>query len=448
MNKNYTEKELYEFCKEEKFNQESIINFCRINGIDLGKLIKKVSNYSRYTIHNNKLTQIEDEELFFIEGKEIALLIKKYKKFIDDRAIEIREISFKGMKKRIKEALLQYFIEVNFNKKEIEKKFLNWNLDFNENVEMIARYTINEKDNEIWNKEKITQCFSSLTNKKIETIDELLQNVLKTENENDYISIIENSIQIISIKRIYAFLNKYLPEDREKIEINLKEKLKVYDNRKSKQPINKNEKQKMYLEIARKAIRNYIEQDILPKQNELNSYLNIIKEYDKDLFKRYIEKIEIAKQRNYYILYSVSIKIIDGIKNGITENDYTRPFDLLDYYSITNLDKRIILRFLKDKFPNDVSYFLNFIRKYPNTSILDEKKIQYICDNDEYIRNQFDENGKRIVNPRTNITRDEKILILNYLKENNIPLYDTLYFIALKRYLNGNLILEENTKNI
>ncbi len=80
--------------------------------------------------------------------------------------------------------------------------------------------------------------------------------------------------------------------------------------------------------------------------------------------------------------------------------------------------------------------------------ILDEKKIQYICDNDEYIRNQFDENGKRIVDPRTNITRDEKILILNYLKKNNIPLYDTLYFIALKRYLNGNLILEENTKNI
>ncbi len=44
------------------------------------------------------------------------------------------------------------------------------------------------------------------------------------------------------------------------------------------------------------------------------------------------------------------------------------------------------------------------------------------------------------------VTKDEKLSTMEYLKRNNIPLYYTVYNVALRKFLNGNLVVKEEDK--
>ena len=59
---------------------------------------------------------------------------------------------------------------------------------------------------------------------------------------------------------------------------------------------------------------------------------------------------------------------------------------------------------------------------------------------------EFDKNNKPIIGTGRLIKTEEKQAVINYLKENNIPLYYDCYNIALKRYIHGNLVYNEVTK--
>lgn len=42
------------------------------------------------------------------------------------------------------------------------------------------------------------------------------------------------------------------------------------------------------------------------------------------------------------------------------------------------------------------------------------------------------------------VTKEEKLKVINFLKDKEIPLYTKVYKQALKRYVNGDLILEDD----
>ena len=179
---------------------------------------------------------------------------------------------------------------------------------------------------------------------------------------------------------------------------------------------------------------------------KFKNILSFIKLEDKELYNLYEQKALSIKQKNYRNMTSICKEIIDYINNGILENGAVRSFDLLDYYHITKCDRTTILKILKETSPKDVKIYGAFLRRYQNSKLLNESQVEEILNSKQTIGIEFDKNNNPILGTGYIVTQEEKENIFNYLKENNIPLYDDVYNIALKRYLNKNLIIK--TKNI
>ena len=173
--------------------------------------------------------------------------------------------------------------------------------------------------------------------------------------------------------------------------------------------------------------------------NTFNLYLDIIKENNKDLYNQYIYKCTTNKHRNFIFMLSIARTIINYLKNGIKENGNIREFNLLDYYLLTNINPNTILDVL-NKYEKDDAYLFNlFIEKYKDSKLLTTIDIKNILNEKDYIYSYINKDDISILN--TEISRKDTLIVLDYLKEHNIPLFDVIYKIALKKYLNEKLIL-------
>lgn len=457
-------KEIYTICKDLDFDTKKIKDFCIKKNIDYIEFENGARYYSKNYLSRKIIDFSENEMKFTYESTNLYSIIQKYKKFIIGRNIIFRyTYPIYEIYDTLKKELLKLFISFNFDKKKIEELLLKFGLDFQKHVEIVARYIINQ-DNKAFlygNIDELLKSIRPLTNKSLEPIPVFYQKLLEAKTREDIVWVIENSIQNPENQRIYDFALKYHKNEFEKVEKDIKNKLVIYNEykkEKRKQELKQKNKNENSFEEAINTIKLFINSEFESVEdfcneyniniNKFKTYINTVKEQDSNLYNLYIKKTTLIKQKNYAIIISICKNIIDNIKNGVSENGEIRPFDLLDYYRTTTYDRTTILKVLKDVAPPDAKLFITFLRKYPNSILLDSRKIKEILNSKQVIGIEFDKDGKPIVGSGHEITIEEKEYVINYLKDNNIPLYDDVYNIALRRYINGNLVLEKDNVKV
>lgn len=147
-------------------------------------------------------------------------------------------------------------------------------------------------------------------------------------------------------------------------------------------------------------------------------------------------------------------KIIDNIENGVvTPDGNIRPYDILDYYQNEYINKENDIYKNINIIRNDISKeqvikFKRFIDKNPVGERLDHFTIKNIFSTNDEVNVKRDESGKLIPGTGRIITPTEKKEIFDYILENNLPLTSKIYSLALKRYLNNELVFEEKTHKL
>ena len=106
---------------------------------------------------------------------------------------------------------------------------------------------------------------------------------------------------------------------------------------------------------------------------------------------------------------------------------------MLDYYLKIKLSPDYLLRLIRKKLTTEeYVLFRSFIARYKN---------------DKGLNIHDTINSKHIINNKE-VTFDEKWQAINYLKENGMPVTNSLYYSVLRRLLNDSLYPHNDKKNI
>lgn len=161
--------------------------------------------------------------------------------------------------------------------------------------------------------------------------------------------------------------------------------------------------------------------------DEFDKVLKYIESHDYKLAKMCRAKIKEDKKKEIQ-------KIARMIKNGIKTKNGIREFDLLDYYLNTYVSFGVIRNVINEiEFSKEELESLRvFLKKYMYTKFIVKEtiykeRVTVLLNNLPYV-----------------ITKEDKDIVFEFLEENNIPLSDKTYIIALRRYLNNEL-LEQKT---
>ena len=264
-------------------------------------------------------------------------------------------------------------------------------------------------------------------------------NVLVNKNEkiNSYIKDQCDDLSVEEKRQIYILLNKKI--DMYKV---------IKENIRNK---NKESIKEELLTKARNLILDYI--------NNKYSYVSI-SEYCKDNnvdyseFSNRLKQLSESKNKDDVVLYNlfkekfdkdrkngstnnynIAKTISDYIINGIVTENGVREFDLLDYYSLSNVNLRNILaeskQFLSKenivKFSKIVSSNERLKKSILTSKNSLNSNIEFDC--------KKDKDGFPIPGTGRRITDDEKLLIVNTFEKYNIPMH--LYNVAIDRIKNG-----------
>lgn len=298
-------------------------------------------------------------------------------------------------------------------------------------------------------------------------------------NPANYVAVINDIMTAKSDKEVIDILNSYDVEiGYLKSRINtylvyynvhnysmeqIKSKIDIYmdylkNQRVENKEIQKQEKHQLYIEenldLARETINQYLNGDYEKigdfcissgvEIKRFEEYVEIIKENDEELYNKYIEQRDNIQSRRFAILVAKCKKIIELIKNGVEENGKKRDFDLVDYYRITALNFDELLNIIKSRIDaTDYRVLKTFIAKNQNDKEMTPFDISNLYNTKTVVGVQFD--AKRNIIPGTGreITKEEKQSIIMYLKKNNIRLTNKTYNIIYKRWLSGDLVINE-----
>ena len=166
---------------------------------------------------------------------------------------------------------------------------------------------------------------------------------------------------------------------------------------------------------------------------EFDKYLTVLEKDNNKLYLKIKDKLNNLKKQRYAVLNNKVSFIVDSIINGIKkEDDSIREFEILDYFLNTKLDFKDFINIYNDKDSNTLKALKTFFAKNKLTSKINinqelSGKTIFMINNNPY-----------------EVTKEEKLKVINFLKDKEIPLYTKLYKQALKRYVNGDLILEDD----
>lgn len=166
---------------------------------------------------------------------------------------------------------------------------------------------------------------------------------------------------------------------------------------------------------------------------EFNKYLSVLEKDNNKLYLKIKDKLNNLKKQRYAVLNHKVSFIVDSIINGIKkEDDSIREFEILDYFLNTKLDFKDFINIYNDKDSNTLKALKTFFAKNKLTSKINinqelSGKTIFMINNNPY-----------------EVTKEEKLKVINFLKDKEIPLYTKVYKQALKRYVNGDLILEDD----
>ncbi len=283
----------------------------------------------------------------------------------------------------------------------------------------------------------------------------------KLEETNDRKEIIEiiknNNDKFLTIEYINYFISVYritlTKDDKDKLKNSILDKIK---NAKKSLKEEKENNKIMIEEITLKSAFDNIDFKLFLNdnisnindfcslmnitRNELNKCFTLLKDVDNELYFKINEKMRNLQGQRYAVLINKVNSIADNIINGIElEDGRKRNFEILDYFLSTKLDF------------ND---FINLYNKNRNIDIESLRAIKTFFAKNK-LTNKL--NIKQELNGTTifmiddspyEVSKEEKQAVLNYLRFKDIPLYIKVYKQALKKYVNGDLILEDGKKYV
>ena len=292
----------------------------------------------------------------------------------------------------------------------------------------------------------------------------LYNKLLSAEAEEQVEQFIEESgINPFNLRRhLFDYITVYCNGSNE-IEHILSNKIDLYmkslsEQEKEKRRIEKELQYKDYvdknIDDARLMITNFIEGNYYSindyclkyniKKEKFDEYLKLIEENDIELYNKYSAKQEFKRNQRYAKLCEKNKKIVELIKNGIEEDGKIREFDLLDYYNNTKSSLNDFMTSLNGLLTTEEYRIIKtFISKNQNDKGLTPFNINQLYNTKTVVGVNFDEKGKIIEGSGREITKEEKQNIISYLNSRQIPITKITYNIAFRRWLSGNLNIEE-----
>ena len=184
-------------------------------------------------------------------------------------------------------------------------------------------------------------------------------------------------------------------------------------------------------------IERFCEKNNLEK-GSFERNVTLVAELDVDLYALYKAKTEQIKKQKYMNLVGSLNRVIEGLKNGIEENGIARPFDLIDYFMITRISLKEILRLSQELVPSaEYRLLKRFCEQNVNGMTENLSVISRIMSERVIINCQKDNNGFPIFGTGEEFSAEQKEGLINYLKEKGIPINLYTYNALFRRYRDG-----------
>lgn len=167
---------------------------------------------------------------------------------------------------------------------------------------------------------------------------------------------------------------------------------------------------------------------------------------DYEFYNLFFEALEKKNNTLMKMNLVAGVEIVRKIEDGVkTEDDSVREFDIIDYYMYTKLAPSKMVLLLK-KYANspNLLFLKKFANKNDNDYPLRKNDIEQRLSDRTVYNCKFDESGKVVPGTGFEISDADKIFILEYLKQNNIPITDLTYAAGLRRFKNGVFKHKEN----
>lgn len=246
--------------------------------------------------------------------------------------------------------------------------------------------------------------------------------------------------------------DEMLPYLRSKIEWMIRERDHRFQQERKKR---EEEQEKLLYPNALVAVVDFLNSSYTSKQefckeNDLkdsifDNYLSIIKKYKPNLYEKVKEKIFASQKERFRKLAVYVNYIIKKIKNGITEGEMVRPFDIIDFYFISplTLDQFLIIakKVLQKADLTTAYYFYNQNQCKTFTA----KDISQLMYEKLELDGKRDQSGCLIPGTGKLVTKEEKAAALQYLDDVKIQKNRRTYLAALKRLRANHLVEKDGT---
>ena len=397
---------------------------------------------------------VEIVNKFNMDLDQLIMIVEKYASRFADSNERAKYLAKKG-NLSLEDLKYKYYSDV------IEKKEFNYQsiLTFSNHVGKSFEYilkmgaTYYERVLKVACPESISHLFYAnyKMTKQNKPIDLVFIKLEHTSSSEDIINLLKYSN--VELEQMYLELDIYVekykrylnPEARTKVKEELKRKIDIYANHLENELMNENsshlsfEEQEAIMVIMKFLKSNldkneFCQREVISHQTFIN-YLKIFIKCNKtplSIAKK--KKLESVKAESIDNISEALIKIIDGLKNGVIENDKHYKFELLDYYRITKIPLDRILELSKRKIPkNYYPILLSFVIKHRNEILITDVNKEAILNERIILDIEFDDDNNPILDSGREITEAEKLEVLNELTSQGIPLYYRNYMIYIRR---------------
>ena len=173
-------------------------------------------------------------------------------------------------------------------------------------------------------------------------------------------------------------------------------------------------------------------------ESNFNTLLSMLEVRDNDLYLKIKEKIIALKGQRYAVLLNKVTSIADNIINGIElEDGRKRNFEILDYFLSTKLDFNDFINLYNKNRNIDIESLIAIKTFFAKNKLTNKLNIKQELDGTTIFM---------IDDSPYEVSKEEKQAVLNYLRFKDIPLYIKVYKQALKRYVNGDLIIDNSNE--
>lgn len=286
---------------------------------------------------------------------------------------------------------------------------------------------------------------------------QILQAVMESQSQEETNEILKNSEYTMNylkgmIRSFLRFNFQLSKEEFDETTIKLETAINSYMSQKQQESKEKREAEKQEeraMLLSREAqilIPLFIESKCTVKEFKaqnpnLEKCVKYAEEFLPDLYALYRNKTISHTKQNYAILNKRCQSVLDGIKNGVQDEFGFRAFNLIDFYQIFRGTFEEFLRlYQKSMSPSDLRVFRKFMSKYTNDRVLTMKELLALKIEVDV---QKDKDGILIPGSGRMFTTDEKLAVVELLKQSHIPV--TLKTFHEARNMPKNTLKRENT---